>query len=229
MKSKDIKILIINPNSSEAITRGIQECAEVFADGDFQVETVGNPSAPEYLSCYEDRAIAAAGMIEIIKANEDKYDAFLIGAHCDPNLDAMKEITKKPVVGMGESSMKFATMLGHSFSVVSANLASVQNKYNQIHTYHLDGYNASVRAPKEGLKSFAQVDVVKEQATKAIEEDLAEVIVLGSGGMCGVAESMTADLGVPVLDGIICGLIVAVGMVKAGLSTSKVYRFGGKK
>ena len=229
MKSKDIRILIINPNSSEAITKGIQECAEAFADGDFQVETVSNPTAPEYLHCYEDRAVAAAGMISIIQANEDKYDAFLIGAHCDPNLDAMKEICSKPVVGMGESSMKFATLLGHSFSVVSANLASVQNKYNQINTYYLNGYNASVRAPRESLASFSQVDIMKQQARLAVEEDLAEVIVLGSGGMCGVAEEMSRELGVPVLDGIICGLIVAVGMVKAGYTTSKIYRYRGKR
>jgi allantoin racemase len=36
---------------------------------------------------------------------------------------------------------------------------------------------------------------------------------------------MQSELGVPVLDGVICALIVASGLVKAGLSTSKIRRY----
>ena len=58
-----------------------------------------------------------------------------------------------------------------------------------------------------------------------MEEDLSEVIVLGCAGFAGMAEKMSAKLGVPVLDGIVCGLIVATGLVKAGYTTSKIRRY----
>jgi len=58
-----------------------------------------------------------------------------------------------------------------------------------------------------------------------MEEDLAEVIVLGCAGFAGMDKRMSEKLGVPVLDGIVCALIVATGLVKAGYSTSKIRRF----
>jgi len=37
----------------------------------------------------------------------------------DPNLDAIKEITTKPVVGIAEAARKIASIIGHRFSIVS--------------------------------------------------------------------------------------------------------------
>jgi allantoin racemase len=62
-------------------------------------------------------------------------------------------------------------------------------------------------------------------AKKAIDEDMAEVIVLGCAGMAGMAETIQHKLGVPVLDGVVCGLIIASGLVKSNISTSKVRKF----
>ena len=228
MKSSQIKILIINPNSSEIITQNIQKTATEYANGDFIVNTVNTPGAPEYLESYADRAAVSGAMMQLVKENETAYDAFIIAAHCDPNADVIKEITTKPVVSMGEASMKMATMLGHSFSVVSASMHSIPNKQRMIHEYHLSGCCASVRAPSVKLDGWSQADLLLNEARKAVEEDLAEVIVLGSGGMCGLDKSMSKTLGVPVLDGVVCSLIIACGLVKAGLSTSKIRRFSGK-
>ncbi len=41
-----MKILIINPNSSPAMTADIDRCAKAFANGEFQVDTVLTPGAP---------------------------------------------------------------------------------------------------------------------------------------------------------------------------------------
>jgi allantoin racemase len=46
----------------------------------------------------------------LLRENEDDFDAFVIACHDDPNLDAMKEITAKPVVGIGEAS-RIGTLL----------------------------------------------------------------------------------------------------------------------
>ena len=146
-----MKIMIINPNSSDEMTAAIQNVAQIYAAGDFEVVTVSTPGAPEYIDYYSDQAIAAPGMMKIVKDNEAEYDAFIVACHCDPNLDLLKQITTKPVVGIGEASMKLATMLGHSFSVVSAGKHSIPNKKALIHKYGLDNDCASVRAPRTTL------------------------------------------------------------------------------
>ena len=220
-----MKILIINPNSSVEMSAAIQNVAEIYANGDFEVKTVPTPNAPEYIDYYIDQAIAAPGMMQIVKENEAEYNAFIVACHCDPNLDLLKQITDKPVVGIGEASMKLATMLGHSFSVVSAGKHSIPNKRALIHKYGLDNDCASVRGPKDDFDDPTVEGPYLNAAQIAMEEDLAEVIVLGCAGFAGMSEKMSAELGVPVLDGVVSALIIATGLVKAGYTTSKIRRY----
>ncbi|NPE07952.1 MAG: Asp/Glu/hydantoin racemase [Asgard group archaeon] len=220
-----MKILIINPNSDLGMTKAIQKTAESFAKGEYEVICQSNPDAPRFIETYEDEIKTAPGMIRLVRENEEKFDAFINACHCDPNLDAMKEITKKPVVGIGEASMKIASMLGHKFSVVSGAKHSVPNKEAVIRKYHLQDVMASVREPEGDVSKLSGEEKYMQAAKLAIEEDKAEVIVLGCAGMTGLDKKMQKKLGVPVLDGVVCALIIAIGLVKYGVSTSKIRRY----
>jgi len=220
-----MKILIINPNSNDDVTADIQKTALDYANGDFEVTTLSTPGAPEYIDYYSDAFEAAPGMVKLLKDNEAEYDAFIVACHCDPNLDLLKQITDKPVVGIGEASMKLASMLGHSFSVVSPGDHSIPNKMAVIRKYHLEGCTASVRCPDGPLSDTSPEAPYLKAAELAIKEDMAEVIVLGCACLTQVVPAMSKKLGVPVLDGVVCALIVASGFVKAGLSTSKIRRY----
>jgi allantoin racemase len=220
-----MKILIINPNSDADITRTIQRTADKFAQGMFEVECKPTSGAPAFIETYEDAAAALPGMIQLVKENEDKCDAFVIACHSDPHLDTIKEITKKPVVGIGEASMKMASMLGHNFSVISDNVHSIPNKEFLARQYHLQDVLASVRTPQKGINGLIDKEIYLRTAKLAIEEDLAEVIVLGCAAMTGLDKPLQEKLGVPVLDGIVCALIIAFGMARYGVSISKIRRY----
>jgi allantoin racemase len=220
-----MKILIINPNSSEEMTAAIQKSAEAFADGEFDVVCKPTPEAPEFIETYEEQIKAAPGMIQLLRENEDTFDAFIVACHCDPNLDVMKEITEKPVVGIGEASMKMASMLGHLFSVVSTAKHSIPNKEALVRKYHLQNMLASVKAPPDDMTACGDEEKTLQAATAAVEEDMAEVIVLGCAGMAGLDKRIQEKLGVPVLDGVVCALIIATGLVRYGVSTSKIRRY----
>jgi len=220
-----MKILIINPNSSKEMTLAIQKSAENFVGEEYKITCKLNPAAPAFIETYEDQAKTAPGMIRLVRENKDKFDAFIVACHCDPNLDVLKEITDKPVVGIGEASMKIASMLGHRFSVVSATAHSIPNKEALIRKYHLQDMLASVKAPPEKFKCAQDEEKITQAAQAAIDEDGAEVIVLGCAGMSGLDKRMQAKLFVPVLDGVVCALIIASGLVKYGVSTSKARRY----
>lgn len=216
-----MKILIINPNSDPKMTQAILHSAKAYADGSFEVDCLPTPGAPKFIETHHDAAVAASGMIELAKKHENSYDAFIVACHCDPNLDVLKEITVKPVVGIGEASMRIASMLGHRFSVISTDPHSIPNKEAVIRKYHLEGQLASVKAPKPNELNLSDQDKYTLTAKAALEQDMAEVIVLGCAGMTGLAQELSQELGVPVLDGVTCALIIATGLVKAQLSTSK--------
>jgi len=217
-----MKILIINPNSSAEMTGGIRAAAEAFAAGDYAVLCRATPGAPEFIETAEDQVRAAPGMIALLREHERDCDAFVIACHCDPQLDVLKEITAKPVVGIGEASMKIASMLGHRFSVLSASERSIPGKEALIRSYHLEGYLASVR-PIPG--DWRSEDNVLAAARAALREDRAEVIVLGCAGLAGMDKRLQERLGAPVLDGVACALILAAGLAKYGVGTSKSGRY----
>ncbi len=220
-----MKILIINPNSSQEMTDNIQAGALNFAKSDFEVVTMPIVSAPPFIDTYEDKALIALDMLNLVRTYENDYDAFIVACHCDPNLDLLKECSSKPVIGIGEASIKIASMIGHKFSVVSTAMHSVPNKEDLINHYGLSGSLASIRVPYSSADLLSPLELYLEAATLAVEEDHAEVIVLGCAGMVGLDKSISKQLGVPVLDGIICALIIATGMVKAGITTSKYCKY----
>ncbi|MCP4725698.1 MAG: Asp/Glu/hydantoin racemase [bacterium] len=217
-----MKILIINPNSDPVMTETIRKAAETYAAGDFEVDCKLTPGAPKFIETYEDDIQCSQGMLQIVRENEDKVDAFIVACHDDPNLDAIKEVSAKPVVGIGEASMKIATMLGHKFSVISTDIHSVPGKEVLVRKYHLQDKLASVKAPAESITDLNDVQSFLKTARAAIEEDMAEVLVLGCAGLAGMDKKLEKELGVPVLDGVVCALIIAAGLVKYGVSTSKI-------
>ncbi|MBP1927352.1 allantoin racemase [Sedimentibacter acidaminivorans] len=222
-----MKILIINPNSSLDMTDVIQKSAENFANGEYEVMTLPTEGAPKFIDTYQDQSLAAPGMLEIVKKYRDEVDAFIVACHCDPNLDLLKEITSKPVVGIGEASMKLASMLGHRFSVISTSQHSVPNKQALIRKYHLEGCLASVRYPRKEFEgcNCNEEQIYLETSKDAIREDMAEVIVLGCAGLAGLDKRIQEIVKVPVLDSVVCALIIASGLVKANYSISKIRRY----
>ncbi len=220
-----MQIFIINPNSDPKMTEAIRKSAAEFAGDRFDVVCKPTPGAPRFIETYEDDVAAAPGMLQLVREHEHEVEAFVVACHGDPNLDAMKEATTKPVVGIGEASMKVASMLGHSFSVVTTAKRSIPPKEAQARKYHLQELMVSVRAPESDASDCGDELVFLDLARLAVEEDLAEVVVLGCAGLTGMDKLIQTEFGVPALDGVVCALIIAEGLVRYGASTSKVLGF----
>ena len=214
-----MKIVVINPNSSEEMTSLIRSAAESYADRRFEVVTVPTPGASKFIGTFEDMAKSAPGMCEIVRRYESEADAFVVACGRDPNLKLMRELTDKPVVGIAQSAIYMASMLGDSFTILQTDSYTVPNKIHVVEDYHMEGYLASVRdSSVEAGDRFAQY---LEAGRKAIAEDGAEVIILGCAGLCDMARKLSEQLGVPVLDGVVCGLATAEAIVRLGFKTSK--------
>lgn len=223
-----MKICIINPNSSEDMTQVIGRNAKQFAS-DFDVECIRNESAPPFIGSYEDIQESIPGMVKIIKEKQEQYDAFVIACHSDPGLDLLKEISCKPVIGICEASAKLATMLGHRFSVISTGQRPIPNKQALCRKYGVESSLASVVGPCSLRADWHSEESFIESGQRAIEQDGAEVLVLGCAGMGHITKKMEETLQVPVLDGVVCALIIASGLVKAGLTTSKRCRYRSRE
>jgi Asp/Glu/hydantoin racemase len=70
----------------------------------------------------------AGGVLnKIIQAADQGYDAVAIGCFLDPAMQEAREVVSIPVLGLGETSMLTACMLGHKFSGIAFH--SKQSQY----------------------------------------------------------------------------------------------------
>ncbi|WP_035224706.1 MULTISPECIES: aspartate/glutamate racemase family protein [Acidaminococcus] len=202
-----MKILIINPNSDTHTDAIMAEKAKALSLPGVDVDVIHMKSAPKLVCSYEEQTVSIEEMVNAVKSTAGIYDAYVIACHSDPNLDLIREITSKPVVGIGESSMKFASMMGNGFAVISPSLKSISKKIALAHKYHCDDLLKTIQV----TKSDSNEDLLLA-AERALQEFGVDVIVLGCANYAGADAYIEQKLHVPVLDGVACALILASGL-----------------
>jgi allantoin racemase len=105
-------------------------------------------------------------------------------------------------------------MLGHSFTIITTDEHSLPIHEELVRKYHLQEAMASVRAPGPESEKKDKKERFLLTAQSAVDRDRAEVIVLGCAGLTGMDKYLQGKLGVPVLDGIICALILVSGLTR---------------
>ena len=171
------------------------------------------------------RPWCSAGLLELIHKNDD-VDAIVIACFDDTALDAARCITDRPVVGIGEAAYHMASMLSNKFSVVTTLARSVPALEHNLIRYGLMARCASVRASDvpvlelEDPGSDARSRISAE-VHAAIHQDSCEAIVLGCAGMTDLAQSLSQEYGLPVLDGVVCAVGLGESMVRLKLKTSR--------
>jgi allantoin racemase len=226
-----MKIMVINPNTSESMTRHLRIELDQVKRADTELRVVCPDKGPETIESAYDEVHAIPPTLELVKrANEEDYDAVVLACFSDPGLEAAKEISAIPVIGMEESTLHMAAMLGARFTIVTPRRERIPSRRDHVHMRGMDHFLASVRSLD---LSVAETDAdpaqtkkrVLEVARTAVESDGAEVIILGCAGMAGYAPELEIKLGVKVLDPAAVALKVAESMVDLGLRHSKLALF----
>jgi len=227
----EMKIMVINPNTSESMTDHLRAELTRIKRSDTTLTVVCPDQGPETIECSYDEACAIPPTLAFVKkANQEGYDAVILACFSDPGLDAAKEISEIPVIGMEESALHMAAMLGARFSIITPRRERIPNRREHVYMRGMDHFLASVRSldlsvaetdadPKRTKKRVLQV------AKAAAEEDGAEVVILGCAGMAGYAPELESKLGIRILDPSAVALKVAEAMVDLGLRHSKVGLF----
>ncbi|QCI63250.1 aspartate/glutamate racemase family protein [Phreatobacter stygius] len=221
-----MQLTIVNPNTTASMTRAIGAAARAAASPGTVVTAVNPDSGPASIEGYYDEALSVPGLLgEMRKAG--RADAFIIACFDDTGLDAARSMVEVPVIGIGEAAMHMATLVAGKFSVVTTLAVSVPALEHNVLKYGFAHRCARVRACEvpvlalEDPASGARAKISAEIA-RAMAEDRAEAIVLGCAGMADLARSLSAEHGLPVVDGVAAAVKLAEGLVALGLRTSKV-------
>jgi len=222
-----MKIMVINPNTSASMTDHIRAELSKIKRSDTELDVVCPEKGPLTIESSYDRSLAVPELLKLVKkANDEKYDGVIINGFGDPGLESAREISTILVSGIEETVLHIASMLGAKFSIMTPVKNLMPNKYQEVRHYKLEQWLASVRTTE---MKVAEVDAdpqraknkIMEVAKLAVEEDGAEVIILGCAAMLGYADEISRSLGVTVLDPTSVTLKITEGMIDAGIVHSK--------
>ena len=221
-----MRIKVIIPNASKEFLESQLEERRRAAGPGVEVEVVCLREGPVSLEGAVDEALVGPPLLaEALKAQAEGFDAVVIDCAADPALSAVREAIDVPVVSAGEAAFLYALGLGDRFSVVTVleNTAGVIQE--KLKAYGLGSRVASVRyadVPVLALEDTAKAGAaILAEARAAIDEDGAEVIVLGCTGMSPVARFLQENLEVPVVDPAAAALSLAEAWVRMGLRHSR--------
>jgi allantoin racemase len=223
-----MRILIVNPNTTAAMTEKIGRAARAAAAVGTEIIAVNPPDGPVSIEGYYDEAFSVPGLLaEIAKGDISGVSAHIIACFDDTGLEAARCISPVPVIGIGEAAFHLASMLGHRFSVVTTLSRSIAAIENNLLKYGLASRCANVRACEVPVLSLD--DPASDAAARigaeielAKQEDRAEAIVLGCAGMADLAARLSQRHGLPVLDGVASAVKLAEAFGALGLKTSKI-------
>ncbi len=225
-----MRILVVNPNTTASMTAMVEQCARAVAGPGVRVDAVNPASGPVSLESHYDDAIATPHLLAEIAAGQARgYDGYVIACFGDPGLFAARELVSGPVVGIAEAAMRTAAYLGRSFSVVTTLSRVIGHTWDIARAYGTAELCAGIHAceiPVVELETEPEArTVITEVCRDALASDGSEVIVLGCAGMADLCAAISAELGVPVVDGVAAATAEVEKLVRLGLSTSKVGAF----
>lgn len=223
-----MRLLVVNPNTSQEMTAAIERAATASAGPGCTVEAVRATAGPRSIEGAFDEAASVMGTLEWVLRRDDVdgYVFACFSAH--PAIDAARELTRKPAVGIAEAGMALASLLGHRFSIVTTSARWKPLLEDAVRKYGYESRCASVRASGlavldlDALPHEQVVDTLVGEAQRAVRDDGAEVIVLGCAGMADLEARLRAALDVPIVEAVAAGVTLVASLVRLGLGTSKV-------
>jgi allantoin racemase len=222
-----MRIKIINPNTTPELTAQCLLAGRAVAAAGVEI-SAGNPvSGTPSVESHLDEAVAATGVVEQVLAGDvDAVDGYVIACFGDTGLGAAREVTRRPVVGMTEAAVYAAALVAPVFSIITLPSRTRIFAERAVWQAGMARRCAPIRAIDVAVldcveESEALFAAFVDEARLAIIEDHAEAIVLGCAGLQTLVGPLTAELGVPIIEGVAAGVKMVEALLAMGLSTSK--------
>src|ERR1700732_3221198 len=117
MRFERLRILVINPNTSAAVTEIVAARMREIAGPDVTILPVTGRFGARYIASRAAAAVAGHAALDALAEHVAGCDAVYLACFGDPGLAALKEVSPVPVVGMAEASCRAACSRGERFAI----------------------------------------------------------------------------------------------------------------
>ncbi len=201
-----MRLLLANPNTSQAVTDRIAAVARGAASAGTTIQAVTAAAGVPYIATRAEAVIGAYAVLELLAGHAEGADAAVVAAFGDPGLAAARELLAIPVVGMAEAAMLTACMLGRRFGIVTF-APALGPWYQEIVDYNGLGARCSgVHCLDEAFADVAHVAEEKSAQLVVLCASAvaagAEVCILGGAPLAGLSAVIAGQVAVPLVDAV---------------------------
>jgi Asp/Glu/hydantoin racemase len=212
------RIRVVNPNSNEAVTRGIDAAVQPLRfDGGPEIVCATLAEGPFGIETQEHVESVALPLRRLVEA-DNASDAFIIACYSDPGLHVCREGTTRPVFGIAECGVLTALARAERFGVIAIMQRSIARHVRYLRQMGLMDRLAGERPLNMSVAETASGDGTLSrmiEVGRALkEEDGANAIVMGCAGMARHRKPLEEALGIPVIDPTQAAVTMALGVVQ---------------
>lgn len=218
-------IFVINPNSTQAVTDAIDTAVDPLrVTGAPDIRCLTLKEGPAGVQTQIDADSVCLPLVDLVRSIEHEYadavKAYVIACFSDPGLHAVREVTKRPVLGISECGILTAMTRGHRIGVIAILRGSIAR-----HARLFGAMGVTSRIVAELPVDMSVVELADAQRTrealKRVGQELrdahmADVIVLGCAGMANHRQWLENELGIAVVEPSQAATSMAVGRAMLG-------------
>ena len=219
------RIFVINPNSTDAVTRAIDEAmAPLRIPGGPEIDCMTLREGPASVESQSDADAVIAPLCCAICDTEPEAAAFVIACFSDPGLFSAREATAKPVLGIAECGILTALTLGHRFGVISILARSVPRHLRYIAAMGVGQRLAGDLPIGLGVTELADarrtLPRMIEIGCRLRDQCGADVLIMGCAGMARYRADLEEAVRIPVVEPTQAAVAMAVGRIRLGWGQS---------
>jgi len=209
-----MRILVVNANTSDIVTDKVAAQARLSASTGTEIVSVTGTFGARVIGSRAEHAIGEHSTLALIAQHAPGCDAVVIAVSYDTGLRAARELLPIPVVGMTESGLLTACMLGGRIGVITFGRRVLPLYRELVTSYGLDPRIAGWRT-LESTAAYQRgthdaLDTLDRELVEAaldlVERDGAETVVLTGAVMAGVPARLQKGVPVPLIDCIACAV-----------------------
>jgi len=196
------RILVINPNRDKSCTAGIKAAVAPYArPGLARFDTIQLDHGPPAIASWRDWFGVALPLCAAVQA--EPADAYVIACVSDPGVEAVREVTDRPVLGPFRSAVLAAMARAEHFGVIAFVDASKERQRRVLLSLGVEARMAATEALNLPMSALTDPQAPRAALLAAGRRLVAAgsgALVLGCTGMAAHRAFLEAETGVPVIE-----------------------------
>jgi Asp/Glu/hydantoin racemase len=214
-------VYVINPNSNEAVTAGIDAAVAPLRSTDGpSIACLTLADGPPGIQSQRDVDGIVAPLLKRAAALEEDAAAFVIACFSDPGMYPLREQSNRPVLGIAECGVLTALTLGQRFGVIAILPTSIPR-----HLRYFGAMGVNDRFAGDLSIGLGVAELADGERTLGRMMDVgrnlrdvhgADVLVMGCAGMARFRAPLEQELGIPIVEPTQAAVAMAIGRVRLG-------------